>query len=110
MKEALQEVLEAELTNRVGAGPAERTPGRQGCRAGHYKRGLMTRIGKLELRVPRSRNGQFLTALFERCERSEKAFVGTLTKMYVQGVSAHKVKAITKKLCRHFSASSISGH
>ncbi len=109
MKEALQEVLEAEMTELLGAGPHERQDGRQGYRAGYYERGLVTRIGKLELRVPRDRNGQFQTAVFERYPRSEKAFVAALAEMYVQGVSTRKVKAITEELCGHsFSASSIS--
>ena len=73
MKQALQEVLETEMTELLGAGPHERQEGRQGYRAGYYERGLVTRIGKLELRVPRDRNGQFQTAVFERYQRSEKA-------------------------------------
>ncbi len=78
-------------------------------RAGYYSRGLVTRIGKLELRVPRDRSGEFSTALFERYARSEKALVAALAEMYVQGVSTRKVKAITEELCGHgFSASSIS--
>ncbi len=69
----------------------------------------MARTGKLELRVPWDRSGQFQTALFERYQRSEKAFVAALAEMYVQGVSTRKVKAITEELCGHsFSASSIS--
>lgn len=109
MKEALQEVLEGEMTEFLGASPSERTEGRNGYRAGYYSRGLVTRIGKLELRVPRDRNGEFSTALFERYARSEKALVAALAEMYVQGVSTRKVKAITEELCGHsFSASSIS--
>ena len=105
MKEALQEVLEAEMTDFLGAGPHERQEGRQGYRAGHYERGLVARTGKLELRVPWDRSGQFQTALFERYQRSEKAFVAALAEMYVQGVSTRKVKAITEELCGHsFSA------
>ena len=109
MKEALQEVLESEMTEHLGATPGERTEGRTGYRAGYYSRGLVTRIGKLELRVPRDRSGEFSTALFERYARSEKALVAALAEMYVQGVSTRKVKAITEELCGHgFSASSIS--
>jgi len=63
----------------------------------------------LELRVPQDRAGRFSTELFERYQRSEKALVGTLAEMYVQGVSTRKVKAVTEALCGHgFSASSIS--
>lgn len=109
MKEALQEVLEAEMSQMLGAGPSERTEDRKGYRSGYYARNLVTRIGKLELRVPRDRNGEFSTALFERYGRSEKALVAALAEMYVQGVSTRKVKAITEELCGHtFSASAIS--
>ena len=48
------------------------------------------------------------TELFERYQRSEKALVGTLAEMYVQGVSTRKVKAVTEALCGHSLASSIS--
>lgn len=109
MKEALQEVLDGEMTEFLGAAPNERTEGRSGYRSGYYHRGLVTRIGKLELRVPRDRSGEFSTALFERYARSEKALVAALAEMYVQGVSTRKVKAITEELCGHsFSASAIS--
>ena len=109
MREALQEVLEAEMSEALGAGPGERTEGRRGYRAEYYSRGLVTRIGKLELRVPRDRDGRFSTELFARYQRSEKALVSALAEMYVQGVSTRKVKAITEELCGHtFSASTIS--
>ena len=109
MREALQTVLEGEMTEFLGAAPGERTASRSGYRAGYYSRSLVTRIGKLELSVPRDRNGEFSTALFERYQRSEKALVAALAEMYVQGVSTRKVKAITEELCGHtFSASTIS--
>lgn len=109
LREALQEVLEGEMTEFLGAEPGERTTQRQGYRSGYYSRSLVTRIGKLELRVPRDRNGEFSTALFERYQRSEKALVAALAEMYVQGVSTRKIKAITEELCGHsFSASTIS--
>jgi len=109
MRSALQEVLEAEMTETVGAAKGERTEERVGYRAGYYGRTLVTRVGKLELRVPQDRNGRFSTELFERYQRSERALVAALAEMYVQGVSTRKVKAITEELCGHrFSASSIS--
>jgi putative transposase len=58
LKESLQEVLEAEMTDVVGAAPGERTVQRSGYRVGYYTRSLVTRIGKLELRVPRDRDGR----------------------------------------------------
>jgi putative transposase len=109
VREVMQEILEAEMTDALGAEPGERTEGRLGYRAGHYPRTLITRVGKLELRVPRDRDGRFSTELFERYQRSEKALVSALAEMYVQGVSTRKAKAITEELCGHsFSASAIS--
>jgi hypothetical protein len=63
---ALQEVLEAEMTEALGAEKGERASGRQGYRSGYYGRTLITRVGKLELRVPQDRTGRFSTELFER--------------------------------------------
>jgi putative transposase len=105
----LQELLEAEMTEALAASKGERTPDRLGYRAGYYPRTLVTRVGKLELRVPQDRQGRFSTELFERYQRSEKALVAALAEMYVQGVSTRKVKSITEELCGHsFSASVIS--
>jgi transposase-like protein len=60
---------------------------------------LKMRVGELELMVPKDRDGQFQTELFERCQRSERAFVLALMQMYVEGVSTRKVRAITEALC-----------
>ena len=106
LKESLQEVLEAEMTEASAPRKGERTPERLGYRSGYYGRTLVTRVGKLELRVPQDRDGRFSTELFERYQRSEQALVAALAEMYVQGVSTRKVKAITEELCGHtFSAS-----
>src|SRR6476660_10053657 len=109
IREVLQEVMEADMDEALGAEKGERTATRQGYRSGYYNRTLVTRVGKLELRVPQDRQGHFRTEVFERYQRSEKALVGALAEMYVQGVSTRKVKAITEELCGHsFSASAIS--
>lgn len=109
VRAVMQEMLEAEMTDALAAEKGERTPTRLGYRAGYYPRTLVTRVGKLELRVPQDRDGRFSTELFERYQRSEQALVATLAEMYVQGVSTRKVKAITEELCGHaFSASAIS--
>ncbi len=105
----VQQVLEAEMSEAVGAEKGERTEGRQGYRSGYYRRSLVTRVGKIELRVPQDRAGRFSTEVFERYQRSEKALVSALTEMYLQGVSTRKVKAISEELCgQEFSASTIS--
>ena len=109
LQELVQEILEQEMTEALGAKAHERSAERLGYRAGHYPRSLVTRVGKLELRVPRDRDGRFSTELFERYQRSEQALVSALAQMYIQGVSTRKVKAITEELCGHsVSASTIS--
>jgi transposase-like protein len=109
VRSVMQEMLEAEMDEALGAAKGERTADRLGYRSGYYTRTLVTRVGKLELRVPQDRQGRFSTELFERYQRSEQALVATLAEMYVQGVSTRKVKAITEELCGHsFSASAIS--
>ena len=109
VREVLQEVLEQEMTEVIGAEKGERSSGRLGYRSGYYGRALVTRVGKLELRIPQDRQGHFSTQIFERDQRSEKALVSALAEMYIQGVSTRKVKAITEELCGHaFSASAIS--
>ena len=97
------------MADAMGAAKSERTSQRRGYRSGYYERTLITRVGKLEIRVPQDRDGRFSTDLFERYSRSEKALVAALIEMYVHGVSTRKVKAITEELCGHeFSPSAVS--
>ena len=105
----VQQILECEMEETLQARPSERSEERLGYRSGYYDRSFITRVGKLELRIPQDRKGMFRTELFERYQRSEKALFAALSEMYIQGVSTRKVKAITEELCGHsFSASSIS--
>lgn len=109
VQEAVQQALEAEMAEALQAGKGERSEGRLGYRSGYYGRSLVTRVGRLELRVPQDRQGRFRTEVFERYQRSEKALVTAMMEMYVQGVSTRKVKAVTEELCGHeFSASTVS--
>ena len=98
IQQNLQQILEAEFASKIQAMPYERTEERQGYRNGSYTRTLKTRVGSLELQVIRDREGKFSTELFERYQRSEKAFVLSLIEMYINGVSTRKVKKITEKL------------
>src|SRR3954447_25274453 len=109
VEEVVQRVLECEMEEALQAQKGERTTERRGYRSGYYPRTLVTRVGKLTLRVPQDRNGLFRTDVFERYQRSEKALVVALSEMYVQGVSTRKVKEVTEQLCGHeFSASTVS--
>ena len=109
VEQILQQVLEAEMEEALQAGKGERSADRLGYRSGYYNRTLITRVGKIELRVPQDRQGRFRTEVFERYQRSEKALVMAMMEMYIQGVSTRKVKAITEELCGHeFSSATVS--
>ncbi len=106
---ALQEILEAEMTEHVGAELHERTSERTGRRNGHKPRMLHTRVGTLTLMVPQERDGTFSTKIFARYQRTEKALVLALMEMYVVGVSTRKVARVTEELCgTGFSKSTVS--
>ncbi len=109
LKQTVQEFLEAEMDACLGAGVSERTGSRVGYRCGHYTRSLMTRVGNIELHVPRDREGRFSTEIFERYQRSEKALVLALAEMYIQGVSTRSIAPITEQLLgENISASTVS--
>jgi transposase-like protein len=91
VERTVQQVLEAEMTSFLGAESYERN--------GYKPRTLKTRVGELELMVPKDRDGEFQSELFERYQRSEKAFVLALMQMYVEDVSTRKVSAIIEALC-----------
>jgi putative transposase len=109
VERVLQELLEAEITDHVGAAAYERSEARTGHRNGHKPRTLRTRVGTLNLLVPQDREGTFSTRLFARYQRNEKALVLALMEMYVEGVSTRKVKEVTERLCgTSFSKSVVS--
>src|SRR5215204_5126612 len=99
VERVVRQILEAEMTEHVGAAPYERVEGRTGQRNGYKPRTLRTRVGTLNLLVPQDREGTFCTSLFSRYQRNEKALVLALMEMYIEGVSTRKVKDITEVLC-----------
>lgn len=105
----LNQILEAQVTESLGADRHERSEERQGYRNGYRLRTLFTRVGPVTLQVPQTRDGSFSTDIFRRYQRSEQAFVVALMEMVVQGVSTRKVSTITEELCgASFSKSTIS--
>lgn len=105
----LNQVLEAQVTEQIGARPYERREGRKAYRNGSRPRTLTTRVGLVVLHVPQVREGSFRTTLFARYQRSEQALVLTLREMVLQGVSTRKVAIITEELCgTRFSRSTVS--
>ncbi len=97
----IQQVLEAQVSEHVGADRYERTDDRAGYRNGYRERQLYTRVGPVTLRVPQTREGSFSSEIFSRYRRSEQAFVLGLMEMFVNGVSTRKVSEITEALVRH---------
>jgi len=109
LEKVLNELLEKEMTEHLKADKYERVNSRCGHRNGYRKRDLHTRVGTLELRVPRDREGNFSTEIFEKYQRSEKSLVLALQEAYLQGVSTRKTKKVTEKLCgTEFSKDQVS--
>lgn len=105
----LNQVLSAQASEQIGAQPYERSDERRAYRNGYREREMHTRVGTLLLTVPRLRNGEFSTELFQRYQRSEQALVLAMMEMVVTGVSTRKVAAITEELCgSSFSKSTVS--
>src|SRR6266481_6477011 len=99
MRVLIEEVMREELKNCVGAEWGECTPERTGYRNGSYTRDLVTKAGRIEdLSVPRDREGQFHTQVFERYGRYEPEVAEALTEMFVSGTSTHKVGKVAEKL------------
>ena len=109
VESVLNQILEAQVSESLGADRHERSEERQGYRNGYRARTLYTRVGPVTLQVPQTRDGSFSTEIFQRYQRSEQAFVLALMEMVVKGVSTRKVSAITEELCgASFSKSTVS--
>ena len=109
MEALLNQVLKAESSEQLGAENYQRSGARKDYRNGTRTRGLVTRIGKLELEVPRHRNTPFKTTIFENYQRNEQALISTMMEMVVQGVSTRNIQKVTEELCGEtFSKSTVS--
>jgi putative transposase len=101
VKAVLEEVLQEEMTEHLEAGYRELTPARRGERNGHYTRNLVTPAGKIErLEVPRDREGEFVTEVFERYKRMTGDVEEAILEMYLSGISVRKVAGITDALSK----------
>ncbi len=101
VKAVLEEVLQEEMTQHLEAGYRELTPTRRGERNGHYQRNLLTPAGKIErLEVPRDREGEFVTELFERYKRMTGDVEEAVLEMYLSGISVRKIAGVTDALSR----------
>lgn len=101
VKAVLEEVLQEEMTQHLEAGYRELTPTRRGERTGHYTRNLVTPAGKIErLEVPRDREGEFVTEVFERYKRMTGDVEEAVLEMYLSGISVRKIAGVTEALSR----------
>jgi len=95
----LQQLMEEERDQRVGVGSYQRdNTKRKASRNGYKPRSFNTRVGNLLLAKPQIREFAFHTQLFENYQRSEKALLGTIYEMVIQGVSTNRVQKIIGKL------------
>lgn len=103
MAEAIQilmnEAMKLERAEVLGALPYQRTESRRGYANGFKPKAVNSRLGRLQLKVPQTRDVDFYPSALERGERSERALKLAVAEMYVQGVSTRKVAEITQELC-----------
>jgi len=95
---AVQELVEAELTAKIGAEPGERTETRTNLRNGHRPKLLSTPAGDLEIGIPKLRSGSFFPELLEPRRRIDKALWAVIMTAYITGTSTRKVDDLVKAL------------
>ena len=109
LQNSLNSILKAESEEQLHAAPYERSEDRTDSRNGSRERSLVTRIGKIELAVPRHRNQPFKTMVFDNYSRSEAALIASMAEMVVNGVSTRKVSQVVETLCgTSYSKSAVS--
>ena len=101
VKAVLEEVLQEEMAEHLQAGYRELTPTRRGERNGHYQRNLLTPAGRIErIEVPRDREGEFVTEVFERYKRMTGDVEEAILEMYLRGISTRKIADVTDALSK----------
>ena len=102
LREALrvlvEEIMEADVSSRTGAGYGERNPERVSQRNGYRSRVWDTRVGTMELQIPKLREGSYFPSVLEPRRRSERALLAVIQQAYVEGVSTRRVDALTQKV------------
>jgi putative transposase len=93
-----QALMEMEVQEHVGAAPHERSPSRTGQRNGYRERSWDTRVGTVELKIPRVRDSSYFPSLLEPRRKAERALAAVVQEAYVHGVSTRKVDELVKAL------------
>lgn len=99
MQTLVNEAMKLERSQVLAARPYERTPERRGYANGFKPKTVRTRVGELQLAVPKARGVEFYPSALERGTRSERALALAVAEMYLQGVSTRKVTAVMQQLC-----------
>jgi transposase-like protein len=94
----LQRLMEAETEQRCGAGRHERSEQRVNQRNGYRERSVETRIGRLDLKIPKLRSGSYYPSFLEPRKGSERALVAVVQEAYVKGISTRKVDDLVQAM------------
>ena len=102
-------IMDAEVSSRIGAEYGERSPERVTQRNGYRSRAWDTRVGTMDLHMPKLREGSYFPSLLEPRRRSERALLAVIQQAYVEGVSTRRVDDLVKALgCEGISKSQVS--
>jgi putative transposase len=94
----VQLLMEADVEGLVGAGRHERSPERLNWRNGYRERALDTRLGTLQLRIPKLRQGSYFPPFLEPRKTSEKALVAVIQEAWIGGVSTRRVDDLVQAM------------
>jgi len=118
LKKALGEFMEIDATHLCQAEAGERSPLRENSRNGYRERDLETRLGTIDLQIPKLRKGSYLPGFLEPRKTAERALVAVVQEAWIQGVSTRKVddlvqamgmSGILKSRCPSFATTSTNG-
>jgi transposase-like protein len=105
----VKELMEAEVSAQIGAELGERAPeSRSAQRNGYRERGWDTRVGEIELAIPKLRQGSYFPSFLEPRRRAEQALVAVVQEAYVNGVSTRKVDRLVEQMGVHMSKDQVS--
>ncbi len=104
----VEQLMEVEVSELIGAELGERTPDRATHRNGYRARRWDTRAGEIELQIPKLRRGSYFPSFLEPRRRSEQALLNVVQQAYVTGVSTRKVDQLVESLGRRISRSEVS--
>ena len=105
----IEGIMDAEVSARIGAEHGERSPDRLTHRNGYRSRAWDTRVGTMDLRIPKLRDGSYFPSLLEPRRRSERALLAVIQQAYIEGVSTRRVDDLVKALgCDGISKSQVS--